>query len=667
MTGYRQAQPYDMNLFDVNKGIADVQTNRLNDLQYTIGQEKYQRGNVAYDAQQKLLSGIKDPMQRLAWTVDPAKGAESLFRNPKDNHHTTEAGDWDYSTNPPTFRPTPGANQMRFMDGSTPGAAPPGGGGAALQNANPALNRPQPGQFPTGNPTKTIREAPAVFSQQITEHAARNGIDAGVFSRLVGQESDFDPKAVSGKGAKNLTQIMPNTAGDPGFGVRPMQDGSWEEAVRFGADYLGALQKHYTQMGKKPEEALNLALGAYNWGVGNVDRWLQPVEKGGGGGDLSKVPPETLGYIQNIIGPLHQQQQQAQGAPGAPGAVPGQPAPGQPQQQPGQPPAPGQPPGAPPQPGQPPQAPQQAPQVPPGAPGGEIYEASSDTTYLEPVQNNKGEMNSNFGWNPRGINPRTGTMGRYERFPSRAASTTVNIGDKTGTQEMVQARVKRYNTIVDDGMAASKLQGKLTLLQDRLKDVGVQGPGAENVYRLAQTLESVGIPRESIQEWLKMVNVDLGNPAAAQNVIKMTNDFVAASLKGMGSNPTDTDANIIMQTVAGINNLAEANEYIINNVLRPDLQSRIDLWGEVSVLESQGDTTLTGLNDILRRHSDKSAKAKPPPRPDGPAPGQPAEAPHPQARLSPNDHKWYIPGPPKPDGSPSWLVWTPEATPAPAQ
>jgi hypothetical protein len=302
--------------------------------------------------------------------------------------------------------------------------------------------------------------------------------------------------------------------------------------------------------------------------------------------------------------------------------------------------------------------------MPPGAPGGEIYEASSDTTYLEPVQNNKGEMNSSFGWNPRGINPRTGAMGRYEKFPSRG--TTVNIGDKTGEQETVRARVKRYDAIIDDGIQASKLQNKLTLLQDRLKDVGSQGPGAENIYRLASTLEGMGIPRDSIKEWLGLIGTDIGNPAAAANVMKLTSDFVATSLKGMGSNPTDYDASIIMQTVPGINNLAEANAWLIDNVLRPDLQSRIDLWKKVSVLEQQGDTTYKGLNNILLEHSNKTATKPPPPRADGPAPGQPAQAPHPQARLSPNDHKWYIPGPPKPDGTPSWLVWTPETTPAPA-
>lgn len=84
---------------------------------------------------------------------------------------------------------------------------------------------------------------------------------------LVQTESSGNPNAVSPKGAKGLTQVMPNTGKSPGYGVKPMKDDSPEEQLRFGKDYLVAmLDKHNGDVGK--------ALASYNAGPGEVDKWL---------------------------------------------------------------------------------------------------------------------------------------------------------------------------------------------------------------------------------------------------------------------------------------------------------------------------------------------------------------------------------------------------------
>lgn len=107
---------------------------------------------------------------------------------------------------------------------------------------------------------------------------------------LVAQESGGDPNALSPKGAGGLTQIMPDTARDPGYGVQPLQgwDGKDprtappEEQMRFGRDYLGAM---IDERGGNVQEGL----AAYNAGPG-------AVAKHGG------IPPfaETRQYVQNI-------------------------------------------------------------------------------------------------------------------------------------------------------------------------------------------------------------------------------------------------------------------------------------------------------------------------------------------------------------------------------
>jgi hypothetical protein len=89
----------------------------------------------------------------------------------------------------------------------------------------------------------------------------------------------------SNKGATGSMQVMPATAGNPGMGVKP-SNGTPEDTARVGRDYYLALQDKY----KDPTTAAI----AYNWGPGNTDKWIAS------GGDLSKVPDETLKYAYNF-------------------------------------------------------------------------------------------------------------------------------------------------------------------------------------------------------------------------------------------------------------------------------------------------------------------------------------------------------------------------------
>lgn len=89
---------------------------------------------------------------------------------------------------------------------------------------------------------------------------------AQLLPALIQQESGGNPRAVSPKGAVGLTQVMPGTGANPGFGVSPLQNNSPEENVRFGRDYLTAMLRRYPG---RPD----LALAAYNAGPGVADRF----------------------------------------------------------------------------------------------------------------------------------------------------------------------------------------------------------------------------------------------------------------------------------------------------------------------------------------------------------------------------------------------------------
>lgn len=89
----------------------------------------------------------------------------------------------------------------------------------------------------------------------------------------------------SSKGAQGIMQVMPHTQVDPGFGVMPARDRSSAELERVGIDYANALLRKYGDE--------KLAAMAYNWGPGNVDKWIA-------GGMKGAVPKETRQYAANF-------------------------------------------------------------------------------------------------------------------------------------------------------------------------------------------------------------------------------------------------------------------------------------------------------------------------------------------------------------------------------
>ena len=115
------------------------------------------------------------------------------------------------------------------------------------------------------------------IKEKVRYYARRYGIPEELFLNLVKAESNFNPKAVSPKGAMGLCQLMPQTAKE--LGVK--DPFNVDENLRAGAKYLKRLYRKYRDW--------KLALAAYNAGAGAVDKY---------GG----IPPyrETLSYVERI-------------------------------------------------------------------------------------------------------------------------------------------------------------------------------------------------------------------------------------------------------------------------------------------------------------------------------------------------------------------------------
>lgn len=117
--------------------------------------------------------------------------------------------------------------------------------------------------------------------QALEIFATQHGLDPGFFTRLIWQESRFDPNALSHANAMGIAQFIASTARLRGLGD-PYNPA---EALEYSAEYLGELSRRYGNHG--------LAAVAYNGGERRANGL---VAKTGG------LARETINYVKIITG-----------------------------------------------------------------------------------------------------------------------------------------------------------------------------------------------------------------------------------------------------------------------------------------------------------------------------------------------------------------------------
>ena len=117
------------------------------------------------------------------------------------------------------------------------------------------------------------------FNDIIEEAASANEVSSSLIKAMIKVESNFNPNAVSPRGAKGLMQIMPGTMRDLNID-NPFNP---YENVMGGSRYIRALLRRFNN-------ELTLALAAYNAGPGMVEKY-------------KNIPPfeETIGYVQKVL------------------------------------------------------------------------------------------------------------------------------------------------------------------------------------------------------------------------------------------------------------------------------------------------------------------------------------------------------------------------------
>ncbi len=165
------------------------------------------------------------------------------------------------------------------VDGTLALLTLPGGGVMGVPSR--LIAHHYPGYVPPPDLSDPAERLPAdlPYRKLIARYCQKYKMDWKLVAALIRVESNFDPKAVSPKGAEGLMQLMPSTQKEMGV-TNPF---SPEQNIRAGVHYLRRLLDAF-------QGDLELTLAAYNAGIGRVQRH-----------DAVPPIPETQRYVARIL------------------------------------------------------------------------------------------------------------------------------------------------------------------------------------------------------------------------------------------------------------------------------------------------------------------------------------------------------------------------------
>lgn len=136
------------------------------------------------------------------------------------------------------------------------------------------------------------------YQDQINEYSNKYNVDPILTASIVKVESDFDNDAQSHQGAKGLMQLLDETAKHSaeviGEDYYPDKLNDIDYNLKLGVGYYNYLYNYYNNK--------ELALAAYNGGVGNVDKWIDQGILDKDNPDISKIPfDETRQYVTKVM------------------------------------------------------------------------------------------------------------------------------------------------------------------------------------------------------------------------------------------------------------------------------------------------------------------------------------------------------------------------------
>ena len=143
---------------------------------------------------------------------------------------------------------------------------------------------------------------PKTYSEIIATYSEEYSVEENLIYAVIKAESNFDNNAVSNKSAIGLMQIVEETAIDVARrnNIEIDSENIEEELldidnnIHIGTRYLSMLLAQYGNV--------EVALAAYNAGIGTVDNWIEKQIIQADGTDIENIPyKETNNYVRKIL------------------------------------------------------------------------------------------------------------------------------------------------------------------------------------------------------------------------------------------------------------------------------------------------------------------------------------------------------------------------------
>lgn len=143
---------------------------------------------------------------------------------------------------------------------------------------------------------------PKTYQEIVSIYEEKYQIEENLIFAVIKAESNFEQKAVSNRGAIGVMQLMEETAEDVAKKNEiEMDENQLKEElcnvnknIEIGTCYLATLIQRY---GNK-----EVALAAYNAGIGTVDGWIEKGIIKKDGTDIENIPyKETNNYVRKIL------------------------------------------------------------------------------------------------------------------------------------------------------------------------------------------------------------------------------------------------------------------------------------------------------------------------------------------------------------------------------
>ncbi len=143
---------------------------------------------------------------------------------------------------------------------------------------------------------------PKTYQEIVSIYKEKYNVEENLVFALIKAESNFNKKAVSNRKAIGLMQLMEETAKDVisknniNVDTSNMQEQLYDvnKNIEIGTCYLSTLLQRYQNK--------EVALAAYNAGIGTVDGWIDKGIIKSDGTDIENIPyKETNNYVRKIL------------------------------------------------------------------------------------------------------------------------------------------------------------------------------------------------------------------------------------------------------------------------------------------------------------------------------------------------------------------------------